>query len=454
MAETIAKLVIKKTSEANLTPLSSALEFGELALNYADRLLFFKDSSGNVATIDADNSYIDDADVTIPNTFTDTNTFNNKTIFNAGIDLNHIVLDILDNSIVYDGSLANYATVTLTENATLNNITNANVGTYTICIKQDSGGYHELYFDTDYNFRDGIVPIISAAPNSINLITVVKLADSDNLHIIDFQSNMVRLSDFIITTQPQGAVSISGIYQTGIKSLILIGDINGMPAWHGIYGPYGSSLVRWVLYSSSGGSNYFIETYTATTADPYNWVLSTGIRFSGGGQPWITVPAGDHTPATWNTDWTNLGTWPGDPELPSDPVVSIDTYVEAVYLLSVTSLGTTTDYGVNSGASANDVSQLFGNYGGDELSDWATYFYGPYPFSANPSITNLRVDLKTSGTYAGKYVIGYTTKNAYTSVPESDTLTSIAYNTVDGLVEGTYVGIIDSQLTFEISSVP
>lgn len=41
------KIILKKSSVANKTPLTSDLDYGELALNYADGRLYFKDS-GNV----------------------------------------------------------------------------------------------------------------------------------------------------------------------------------------------------------------------------------------------------------------------------------------------------------------------------------------------------------------------------------------------------------------------
>jgi hypothetical protein len=467
MAETIAKLIIKRSSVSGALPPSEFLGFGELALNYADRLLFFKDSSGNIATIYGG----DVAKKALPNTFTATNTFNNKTIFNAGIDLKHIVLSVYGNTayayIPYDGRLANYATVTLNKHATLINITDANVGTYTICVKQDSAGFHVLSFDTNYFFAAGSRPVISLIPNTTTLITVVKLADSDNLYIINCQPNMTSLVNESILNQPPGVIHISGILQNATKDLSLIGDINGLPAWQYIeQTPSLTGYIRWLLYAGApGASTYLLETFASPLPDanPINWTLLPGIRYAGTGYPFLI--ATDHTgtlpDVVWPSEtWTNIGTLPGDPEDPDDMTITIDTYVEPLYSLTVASLGTSTAYDDNSGARVGDVSQLFGYSDQITWSDFGAdsppYFLnaacaGPYPFSkANKDIHQLFIALKTEGTYAGKYVICANIGIA-SNFP---VLEMIAYkNVINGVKSGTYVGIVDSQLTFTVAEI-
>lgn len=46
-----AKIKIKRTAVAGRRPLANQLDFGELALNYTDGLLFYKDGSSVVQTV-------------------------------------------------------------------------------------------------------------------------------------------------------------------------------------------------------------------------------------------------------------------------------------------------------------------------------------------------------------------------------------------------------------------
>jgi hypothetical protein len=46
-----AQLIIKRTSVAGRKPLANQLAFGELALNYTDGLLFYKDANSIVQTV-------------------------------------------------------------------------------------------------------------------------------------------------------------------------------------------------------------------------------------------------------------------------------------------------------------------------------------------------------------------------------------------------------------------
>ena len=66
------KIILKKSSVVAKVPLTSDLEYGELALNYADGLLYFKNASNNIQSFAAYNS----ATVTL----TATQTLTNKTL--------------------------------------------------------------------------------------------------------------------------------------------------------------------------------------------------------------------------------------------------------------------------------------------------------------------------------------------------------------------------------------
>ena len=52
------KLIIKKSNVAGKIPLASQLEYGELALNVADKALYSKDSHGHVFQIGDDQEHI------------------------------------------------------------------------------------------------------------------------------------------------------------------------------------------------------------------------------------------------------------------------------------------------------------------------------------------------------------------------------------------------------------
>lgn len=66
------KVLLKKSSVAAKVPLTTDLDYGELALNYADGKLYFKNSSNQIASFQSDlSSYV---------TLTGTQTLTNKTL--------------------------------------------------------------------------------------------------------------------------------------------------------------------------------------------------------------------------------------------------------------------------------------------------------------------------------------------------------------------------------------
>ena len=77
-------------------------------------------------------------------------------------------------TISVDAALSNIFTVTLNQNATLNNPTNlAAGGRYTFIITQDGTGSQTLAFDTVYKFKNGSDKILSTAANATDIITCV-----------------------------------------------------------------------------------------------------------------------------------------------------------------------------------------------------------------------------------------------------------------------------------------
>jgi hypothetical protein len=68
------KIILKKSSVAAKVPLTTDLDYGELALNYADGKLYYKNSSNTISTFTANpdlSSYV---------TLTGTQTLTNKTL--------------------------------------------------------------------------------------------------------------------------------------------------------------------------------------------------------------------------------------------------------------------------------------------------------------------------------------------------------------------------------------
>jgi len=68
------KIILKKSSVVAKVPLTSDLEYGELALNYADGKLYFKNSSNAI------NSFSANIDLSAYATLTGTQTLTNKTL--------------------------------------------------------------------------------------------------------------------------------------------------------------------------------------------------------------------------------------------------------------------------------------------------------------------------------------------------------------------------------------
>ena len=66
------------------------------------------------------------------------------------------------------------ATLSMSGNATLSTPTNmASGGTYYIIITQDSTGSRILSFGSNFKWAYGVVPILSTAPNSIDVLTFI-----------------------------------------------------------------------------------------------------------------------------------------------------------------------------------------------------------------------------------------------------------------------------------------
>jgi hypothetical protein len=71
------KIILKKSSVSNKVPLSTDLEYGELALNYSDGKLYFKNASNNIESFQSDLSSFA--------TLSGSQTLSNKTLSNVAL---------------------------------------------------------------------------------------------------------------------------------------------------------------------------------------------------------------------------------------------------------------------------------------------------------------------------------------------------------------------------------
>jgi hypothetical protein len=295
MAETIAKLVIKKTSTPGAIPLSAFLDYGELALNYTDGKLFFKNNLGSIISIgEADDT--DFAKKSEDNNFIGLNTFGEMTSFNAGLALN--IVTLTDGSIAWNAELGNLANVTLAENSTLENLTNVSPGSYVLRVVQDSVGGRTLDFGSNYKTSNGTPFEIGLDPDAITIITILNAGGTD-LYLVG-QKDFLELGGVAPATEPPAMLGINGI-GGGIgdwmddTSYTRIPDINGFSAWRYVETPLRSGLI-----SAAINGVYIIEVYERLDAfDP--WVLTQEVfQANAASDPWDV------------TDWTQTGTYPLD----------------------------------------------------------------------------------------------------------------------------------------------
>lgn len=120
----MAKIVHKKSSVAGKVPLPADLDYGELAINYADSKIFFKDSSNVVRTLITAVPPVQNRQVF--------NVTGSQTVFNFSytpgyidVYLNGVKLVIGDDFTANNGS-----TITLTNAATTGDVLDAVAGIF------------------------------------------------------------------------------------------------------------------------------------------------------------------------------------------------------------------------------------------------------------------------------------------------------------------------------------
>ena len=140
------RVLLKKSSVASKIPTSSDLAYGELALNYADGKLFFKNSSNNVVSFNSDTSSFV--------TLTDTQTLTNKTLTSPVVTGGTINNAVIGGTTAAAGSFTTLnasGTSTFTGPVTISNATGSG-GT-------DEGGEIQLSLATANTSLTGAVVI-------------------------------------------------------------------------------------------------------------------------------------------------------------------------------------------------------------------------------------------------------------------------------------------------------
>lgn len=302
MAATIAKLSIKKSLIEGLAPEASLLDYGELAINYADGKLYYKDNLNVIRSIGDPDAAI----LTATQTFSGANTFEGNTIFSSTVSFNDAVeftahatfksvevtaTALTDGTgIVWDATDGNIATVTLTQNSTLTEILNAGPGTYVLRVIQDGTGGWSLDFGTNFESVDGTVFEPSLVAGATTIITILNLGD-DSFYVVglkNFSSFGTISPPLMIGTTEY--ITITGGSETWINGdYIQIPDINGQPAWE--YLDYsGSPVYKSVISSPTAVDQYQLDVSSATNpGDPMITPTPSAYIVTGWGDPTTTA---------------------------------------------------------------------------------------------------------------------------------------------------------------------
>lgn len=173
MAETIAKLVIKNTATALAEPVLEFLDHGELALNYYDGKLFYRDDVNVIQTIGTKSP----ASLLATQTFSGVNTFSN-TINPTSVDMTIVTITPGAN-LTWNANDGNVAKVVLNSASTLTQISNIKKGVYTLRVTQDATGGRTLAFGSSFKTVDGDAIEIALGANQISILTFMNFGDGD-----------------------------------------------------------------------------------------------------------------------------------------------------------------------------------------------------------------------------------------------------------------------------------
>lgn len=296
MAEVIANLVIKKTGEALAVPAIEFLSLGELAINFNDGVLYYRDNLNAIQAIGTKNP----ASLSRSQTFTGNNIFDGDASFTGLMTVKQVELQIqtLDDGVItWDAADGNLAQVTLTQDSSLDEILNVGAGTYVLKVKQDAIGGHILTFGSAFKSSNGNDPEISADADSVSILTILNTGEADMFIVA--QPNFLSFADPVVPGPTDGIpniVTISGV--TGGPPTIngdydRIADVEGNPAWAQVI----DSTNRILIATNPGGYYEITIQDKATTEDPWvpvgdpHYEIATPVNTGGepGVEPWVNV---------------------------------------------------------------------------------------------------------------------------------------------------------------------
>ena len=148
-------------------------------------------STASTANVDQGSDSISLARADIKTTFDNVNsiitTYNGKDLVASGDVQSYTAQQYFNQATLTDGATINWnlatqqvAIVTLGGNRTLAAPTNQQAGgVYTLVVKQDGTGGHTLSFNSVYKFPSAQAPVITTAPNSVDIISFI--SDGTNM---------------------------------------------------------------------------------------------------------------------------------------------------------------------------------------------------------------------------------------------------------------------------------
>lgn len=193
------KIILKKSSVGAKVPLTTDLDYGELALNYNDGKLYFKDSSNAIALFGSSSA---------------TETLTNKTL---NLGSNTLVTTVAQlNSAISDGDVATLAGTETLTNKTLTGATTS--GNFTIggaLLAQGSAGSNGNYLVSTGSGVQWVAP----ASNNLDGLTDVNITSPEAQQVLKYNGSQW------INADPDTAVA-SAVFATNAESdLGLVTDL-------------------------------------------------------------------------------------------------------------------------------------------------------------------------------------------------------------------------------------
>jgi hypothetical protein len=182
-------ITLKRSTTAGAVPAS--LEAGELALNLADRKLFYKDSLGTIRSIGLAIDEALSAKQPLADALTAITAIADAAAVRAGAAPGAVltpaaVLDAMAwvaltdaATIAVDHAAGVNRTVTITANRTMGAPTNAKPGwPLNLRVKQPAAGSKTITWASAYDFGDGSAPTLSTTGNAEDLVSFVCISSA------------------------------------------------------------------------------------------------------------------------------------------------------------------------------------------------------------------------------------------------------------------------------------